>query len=59
MTISRVSDILSYLQAVSIKIEEGKIVKSTESENPRSLLKKLKIPYLGNVIENSHLNRYN
>lgn len=52
MTISRISHILAELQAVSLKIENGAIiVKNTESENARSLLKRLNIPYLGKIID--------
>ena len=51
MTISRISSILEELQAIPLKIDEGTIIRSTESGRARSLLEKLKIPYPGKVID--------
>ena len=51
MTISRISDTLCELQAVPLKVDEGIIVKSTESESARSLLKRMNMPYPGKVID--------
>ena len=51
MTISRISSILEELQAIPLKIDEGTIIRSTESARARSLLEKLKIPYPGKVID--------
>lgn len=51
MTISRISGILSGLQAVPVKLEERIIIKTTESEAARLLLNKLNIPYPGKALD--------
>lgn len=51
ITISRISDVMSELQAVPLKMDEGIIVKSTESVSTSSPLGKMNIPYPGKVID--------
>ena len=53
MTMSVISDMLSELKAVAIRIPEGEITLRTESENARNILGILKIPYPGKIVNDT------
>ncbi len=51
MTIASISDKLSELKALPVKVSEGIITLRTESENARDVLQRMNIPYPGRVLE--------
>ncbi|MCL5789891.1 MAG: transposase [Candidatus Thermoplasmatota archaeon] len=51
MTIAFISDQLSELKALPVKVSEGTITLRSESENARKILGDMKIPYPGRVLE--------
>ena len=53
MTISAISDMLSELKAIPVRIPEGIIMLRSESENAKKVLDLLKIPYPRKVINNT------
>ena len=53
MTISAISDMLSELKAIPVRIPEGIITLRSESENAKKILDLLKIPYPRKVINNT------
>ena len=50
MTMSVISDKLSELKAIPVKIPEGEITLRSESENAKKVLDILKIPYPGRIV---------
>ncbi len=51
MTISAISDMLSELKAIPVRIPEGTITLRSESENARKILDKMDIPYPGRIVD--------
>ena len=51
MTIASISDKLSELKALPVKVSGGIITIRTESENARRVLERMNIPYPGRVLE--------
>ena len=51
MTISAISDRLSELMAIPVKVEEGIVTLTSDSENARKTMEAMKIPYPGRVLE--------
>ncbi|MCL5439628.1 MAG: transposase [Candidatus Thermoplasmatota archaeon] len=51
MTISRISEVLSELKAIPVKIPEGEIVLRSESESAQKILEELNIPYPGKIFD--------
>ena len=50
MTIARLSDTISQLEAIPIRTHEGTIYLRTESEDARNLMEKMRIPYPNKVL---------
>ena len=53
MTISVISDMLSELKAIPVRVNEGIITLRSESGNARSVWDKMKIPYPGRIVNST------
>ncbi len=51
MTASSISEMLSELKAIPVKVPEGMITLRSESENARRILEGMNIPYQGRIVE--------
>ncbi|EQD28836.1 transposase, IS4 family protein, partial [mine drainage metagenome] len=51
MTISVISDMLSELKAIPVRVPEGTITLRSESGNVRKILDQMKIPYPGRILD--------